>query len=157
MVSWLQQVSWEQSWANRAGGRFIEQMRRMSMCQTSYTSVLTDPDISIVCGQESHCPGSWIRANWGASAKKQQKVASSSLFFLVLNRFLWEQKSWTHALLNLDLSQGNTNDKLFFNIFFLTTQTAWKWCEEVACRQKWMALTKRKHHLSLFLGPNASL
>lgn len=74
------------------------------MCQTSYTSLLTDLDISIVCGQESHHPGSWIRTIGGVSAKKQEKVASSSLFSFVLNRSLSEQKCWTHTLLNLDLS-----------------------------------------------------
>lgn len=38
---------------SRADRSFIDQMRRMSTSQTSYTWVLTDPDISIVCGQES--------------------------------------------------------------------------------------------------------
>lgn len=57
----------KKSWANRACGRFIDQMRWMKMCQTSCTSLQTDTDISTVCGQESCCPVSWVRANWEAS------------------------------------------------------------------------------------------
>lgn len=68
-------------------------MRRMSVCQTSYSSVLTHPDMSIACGQESHWPGSWIRANWGVSAEKQHKVASSLPFLVVIIAFYQSRKA----------------------------------------------------------------
>lgn len=114
------------------------------------------PDLLLICTNTSwhvHCM--WPRESltrvidqsqlrcisWEAAKRSQQFPFPSCV-----DSFLSEQKSQAHAFLNLYLSLGNINDKLFFNIFLLTAKTTWKWCEDAACRQKWMALTKECHH-----------
>lgn len=153
MVSWLQLVVWEQSWANRAGGRFIDQMRRMSVCQTSYSS---DRSWHVHCMWPR---GSLSRVidqrciSWEAAKSSQQFP-----FLSCVNSFLSEQKtSFMHSstcVCPKGTSMTNCSSIFFSWLQKLPGNDA---MQDVACRQTWMALAKGNHDLSLFLGPDASL